>query len=122
MTSIVMYGRDARLLETRAWVLENAGHRVRTVSSLDALERMLPTEQTNLLVLCHTLSMEDCGRAIALTHPWPRTKSLILTAGAKGCHAQIMGAALDTMDGPAQLVSTVGKLVHPESQTHAHVY
>ena len=122
MTSILMYGRDAHLLETRAWVLEQAGHRVRTALNLDTLKRMLSAEHTDLLVLCHSLSMEECGRSIAFTVPWPRTKSLILTAGPKGCHDQIMGAVIDTMDGPAKLVSVVRELVHPESQTHAHVY
>jgi hypothetical protein len=88
VSSILMYGRDARLLETQAWVLERAGHRGRTVSTFDDLEHLLSTEETDLLVLCHSLSMEECGRSIALTIPWPRTKSLILIAGPKGCHAQ----------------------------------
>jgi CheY-like chemotaxis protein len=122
MTSILMYGRDADVLETRARVLEQAGHRVRTVASLDALERMLSTEQADLLVLCHSISMEECGRSIALTIPWPQTKSLILTAGLKGYYTQIEGPVLDIMDGPANLVSTVGKLVHSESKAHTHIY
>jgi DNA-binding response OmpR family regulator len=122
MTSILIYGRDANLLETRAQVLEQAGHRVRTVASLDALHRMLSTEQADLLILCHSLSMEDCGRSIALTIRWPQTKSLILTVGLKGYDAQIEGLVLDMMNGPTKLVSAVGKLVHPESKAHTHIY
>jgi hypothetical protein len=45
-------------------------------------------------------------------------KSLMLTAGPEGSHVHISGAALDTMDGLAKLVSTVGKLV--QAASHAH--
>ena len=122
MTSILMYGRDAHLLETRAWVLERAGYRVRTALNLDTLRLMLVTGQTDLLILCHSLSTEDCGGAIALTTPYPKVKSLILTAGERGCHAHLLAAVLDTMDGPEKLVSMVGNLTQPESQPHTRVY
>ena len=117
-----MYGREATLLDTRAKVLETAGHRVRTASSLERLQRLLTIDPPDLLLLCHTLSMEECGRAIALTIPWPRTISLALTTGQRGCHAQMLGAVLDTMDGPAKLISTVGKLVETASLAHTHLY
>ncbi len=92
------------------------------VTSLDALERILSTEQTDLLVLCHSLSMEECGRSIALTLPWPRIRSLILTVGPESGHALFPGTILDAMDGPAKLVSIVGKLVQSESKVNAQIY
>jgi len=122
MTSILIFGHDALLLETRSRLLEQTGYQVCRVANFDDLERILAAGQIDLLVLCHSLSMEECERSIALTFAWPQMKSLILTAGPKGYADQITGAVLDAMDGPAKLLSTVGKLVESESKAHTHIY
>jgi hypothetical protein len=58
---------------------------------------MLANEQTDLLVLCDTLSMEERGRAIAFTNSWPTMTSVILTGGACGCDAQMLEIVLDSL-------------------------
>jgi CheY-like chemotaxis protein len=120
--SILIYGRDARLLETRKMVLESAGYRVYLASDLSTADQILPEKQVDLLILCHSLSMEDCGRALALTYHWPMMRSLVLTAGDDGCRENLLSEVILTIDGPPKLVLTVGRLLHVESQTLAHVH
>ncbi len=67
----------------------------------------------DLLILCYTLSMEECGRALASAHSQRATiRSLVLVAGASGCSSmELADRVFDALDGPAKLVSTVGQLV-----------
>ena len=121
--SILMYGRDAQLLETRRMVLETSGHKVRTTMDLSEIDRIAAFQNFDLLILCHSLSMEQCGRALALAHSrWPSVESLILTAGAAGCTTPLTERVLDAMQGPAKLISTVGQIAKSEASLPAHAY
>jgi DNA-binding NtrC family response regulator len=122
MTSILMFGRDIRLLETRAWVLETAGYKVRTVSSVEALDQVLASESIDLLVLCHSLSTEQCNQTLILTKDLPKVKILLLTTGERGCNSQIQEAIFDITNGPAPFLSTVGKLVCPTCASRIPAY
>jgi DNA-binding NtrC family response regulator len=121
MASILMYGRNPSLLEIRARVLRSASYRVKTASCLEDIPQILSEEQIDMVILCHTVSPEDCDRVLALTALSPQTDSLVLTSGSRGCHSQF-GFAFDTTDGPAKLVSTIGKLVETASKSHTHFY
>ncbi len=109
--TILIYGHDAQLLETRCMILERAGYSVLTATGLDEFERIPACRRVDLLLLCHSLSMEDCGRSLALAHSrWPQLKSLTLTSGAKRCFTStLLEQTLDLMEGPAQLLSRIGK-------------
>lgn len=91
--------------------------------NLDSLRLMSGTEHTDLLILCHSLSMEECGPAIALTNSWPNVKSLILSAGTCGCHRQITTAALDTYEGTGKASFNRWE-AHPASEagSYPHIY
>jgi hypothetical protein len=52
--SIVLFGRDAHLLETRKWVLQSLGYRVLTVGRVSELRNIPSTPPVALLVLCPT--------------------------------------------------------------------
>jgi hypothetical protein len=110
--SILMYGRDAQLLDTRRWVLEQAGYWVSQTTELSSLVRLVPLEHVNLLILCHTLSMEDCGRALALVQTrWPEVQTITLVAGNSGCRLVNSSYSVDSREGPARLINTVAALV-----------
>jgi DNA-binding NtrC family response regulator len=110
--SILIYGRDPQLLETRRWVLERSGHRVRTATELSDIAELAPQEQIGLFVLCHTLSMEECGRALALVHTrWDEVKTLVLIAGQCGCWLESSSEVVDTTEGPTKLLHAVANLV-----------
>ena len=110
--SILVYGRDARLLETRRWVLEQETSRVWTAVTLSQFDLLESDDPIDLLILCHSLSTEDCEPAIALaTARWPGIKILALFAGMKGCHPGSFAGAEDAARGPAHLLKAVAQLV-----------
>ncbi len=117
-TSILLYGRDAHLHETRQWVLEACGYQVCAASDLPGLTPVLALNNFDLLILCHSLSMEECGRALALTS----MKSLILSAGSPANHAQMLSSVCVTMDGPAKLISAIDPITYPGSGIYSHTF
>ena len=113
--SLLIYGHDAILLATRRWVLEACGYQVWVAPELADVDRIGGMGRIDLLVLCHSLSAEDCGCARALIETrWPRVKVLILAADSS-CSARRLDTVLTASDGPGKLVSTVEKLVGVET-------
>jgi hypothetical protein len=119
--SILLFGINARLLEARKSLLQSVGYRVYVASNLSAVSHMLREKEVDLLILCHSLSMEDRGRALAFTYRWPMMRSLVLTAEDDGCRDDLLTAVRDAVGGPAELASTAGKFFHVESRTEVHV-
>jgi DNA-binding response OmpR family regulator len=67
MFSILVVGTDARLLATRAAVLERmTGDVVQASPKVALLE--LARRKFDLAVLCHTLQIEDCIKVIKIAH------------------------------------------------------
>lgn len=112
---ILVYGRDERLQETRRMILASKGYRVIAVSSPAEIETMDSADEVDLLMLCHTLTTEECGRAIAAVQSrWPKARSLFLTSGRFGCHKEFRSEIFDSMEGPEKLVTKVSRLVDEE--------
>ncbi len=112
---ILVYGTDAHLLKTRRWVLERSGACVWTATDLKGFSEVPATEQIDLIILCHSLSMEECGRGLAVAHMrWPRVQSLILTSGVRGCDGGFQDQVADASLGPVYLLKAVSRLVGPE--------
>lgn len=122
-TSILMYGRDSELLKIRKWVLESRGYQVRTEIDLCKIASALTEENFDLLILCHSATVEDCEIVLELaTLRWPAIKTLILRAGMQGCHAQLLGNVFDITGGPAMLLSAIDKITQAEPVADAHAY
>ena len=121
---ILIYGRDPQLLETRRMVLERTGYTVLTTNALAEIDHTAALHRIDLCILCYSLSMEECGRALALVHSrCPLVKSLVLTSGASGCSStHLLDQVFDAMEGPAKLISTVNQLVTTPGSTHTQVY
>ena len=121
--AVLIFGKDAHLLETRQWVLEAAGYRVRAAADLLECDRALSTSTFQLFILCHSIALEECGRALALASSRsPTMKSLVLQAGMSNCHHGLLSVVLNAMDGPAKMISTVDALTGRNSSPHSHTY
>lgn len=125
--SVLLYGRDPHLLQTRQWVLEASGYQVWTATEIHWVDRITAIASVDLLILCHSLSLEECEHALALTCcRQPRMRKLLLAADPLCSPAHILDKAgllddvLDTMEGPAKLVSTVEQLVGSVTSAHTH--
>jgi hypothetical protein len=117
--NVLIYGKDERLLETRRMVLERSGHRVRVATRLADVVSM--HEDPELLIFCHTVSLEECGRVIAMCQVrWPNAKSLFMSAGSMQRVANDSGEVLDALDGPEKLVSAIARIVGGGNGLHAH--
>ena len=104
---ILIYGRDAHLLDTRGWVLEQAGYRVLRVSSLFQAQQAAEFEDARVLILCHSLSGADCQAAVEMAEAVAtQTIVLTLTAG-KAAYTE---PSMSAFDGPRRLIEEVGKL------------
>ena len=102
---ILIYGRDAHLLDTRRWLLEQAGYRVLSVSGLSEAQQAV--DDAKVLVLCHSLSRADCQAAVEMAKAVaPQMKVLTLTAGKPAYTEPSMSA----FDGPRRLIEELGKL------------
>ena len=123
--SVLIYGHEARLLESRKWVLQSCGYRALSVRSIAALNKVPLTPPINLLVLCYTLTPKECESAIAHAKlRWPNVKELALVRhNAARESAPVFTHVRMAFDAPDPLVSMVGQLVgHSTSSSYSHIY
>ena len=110
--SILVYGRDAQLLETRRWVLEHAGMKVTTTTDLGEMESILVNEAIDLFILCHTLSPEEGDLCLMKAQALrPAMKKLVLTANTPLGSLGPREVRVSAFDGPKALVSGVEDLL-----------
>ena len=109
---ILLYGRDARLVETRAWVLQKAGFRVLT--ALDPLHLQVRgmEEAIELFLLCDSLDQEARSHALALIHSnWPRAKRLVLAPVSLPAGIDPTEEVFQAIEGPGKLVIAIRSLI-----------
>jgi len=126
--SILIFGCDPLLLTTRKWVLRSSGHRVWTATTSTEVAYILSTEPIVVLILCHTLSLEERRQGLALAAQTraqdqaapgqtpagqlrPRVKTLLLTAGVSPEPLPFLAEVVDAMEGPARLLEAVRRIV-----------
>ena len=106
--SVLVFGRDHQLVHTRGLILEKAGFRVRTAASVPDIQQLLSEPIMDVMVLCHSLSPQDCDEAVALTHErWPNLQTIALTSGSRDCGSESADAVMAASDGPAKLIHAV---------------
>ncbi len=106
--SVLVFGRDYQLVHTRSLILEKAGFRVRTASSLPEIQQLLSEPTMDLMLLCHSLSPQECNEALLLTHQrWPHIQTIALVSGSSDCGSKYTDAVMEAIEGPAKLINTV---------------
>ena len=120
-TTILIYGRDTGLLQTRRLLLEASGYRVLMATELAEVKRVVGAEGIDLLILCHSLSTAETQEALAVvaahTH---KVHTLIMAAYWGSYSAGVPDLVLEAMEGPAHLVSAVERLVEHPARARAH--
>jgi len=110
--SILVFGTDALLLDTRRRILENAGFGVTWSITLEDTVQSLREKDVALLLLCHTLSSEDCERVIAVAHSITPTIVILALATTSGPCVEKSDVVVHQMSGPQKLVETVQTILH----------
>jgi DNA-binding NtrC family response regulator len=111
-TDVLLYGRDAALLATRQLLLENHGYETSATTELEDVQRMLSHENVKLLILGHTLSLEDIGRALALSQSLQSSAKYLFLINAQS--AQDSESSAETFNvsrGPAQFIARVQQML-----------
>jgi hypothetical protein len=112
---ILLFGNDSHLLKSRQWVFESAGYEVYAATSILALNHILASHPANLpidlMILCHSLTAEECNRArlIGRAH-FPKMEVVILAVNGCVSHTADGDSVVDTAEGPRTLLETVGDL------------
>jgi DNA-binding NtrC family response regulator len=118
LPSILIYGRDADLLETRRLVLQQAGFQAWTVTNLADADKVMITQPSGLLILCHSLSVGECEKALAMSHSrQPGMKNLVLMGTLPVCKLGQNDELMSSFDGPKALIATVSRLLKSNSAT-----
>jgi len=112
MNTVLVYGRDPRLLETRQWLLEAEGYHVLPISGIAQIKSIAPP--VDLLVVCHTVPSDECDLVLELASArWPGAHKLILVARTETPSCAAKAESFHTIEGPAKLVSLVHQLLPP---------
>lgn len=109
---VLVYGSDEVLLDTRTMVLRQAGFQVFSAISSGDAESIMKSGEIGLIVLCHSLSEEDCESALDFANRQrPPLNILVLSATGSTCSEQTKGSVLSPFDGPRKLVQRVRDLL-----------
>jgi DNA-binding response OmpR family regulator len=68
--TIVSVSHDQILLETRAAILRKSGHHVFSATDLDEFAELLRDREVDLVVIGHTLNMDERDAAYRLIDEW----------------------------------------------------
>ncbi len=110
--SVVLFGHDTHLLQTRGWLLASIGSRVTVVLDLPELLQVIVTEPCDLLILCHSLSSSDCAGALSLASRYaPKMRIVGLESGNPLTRHAFPPEVVISETGPARLVSTLESLL-----------
>ena len=107
---VLCVSRDQRLLESRHLVLSRKYETV-TVGSVEEMRSLPASEQFDVIVLCHSLSSEECDVSAELVRGrWPKAKIVALSVEQNGCFD---GAdeVVRGLDGPRVLLGTIDYLL-----------
>ena len=109
---ILLFGRDAVLLQTRSLILNKEGYRTECVKTLPELKACLAARPYGLLVLCHSLAAAERSVGIVLAASFlPELKLLALEKNPAGAFNHPFVQVLHINSGPEGFCSAVRTLV-----------
>ena len=113
-STILLFGRQPELLDSRRWVLETRGYRVVVANSLVEMASLPKDPPVAVALLCHLLTPAERTAATALAATrWPGSVTRALTQSAP-TPTGILGQLMHTSGGPTDLVAMVRTLLREE--------
>ncbi len=109
--NILCLSQNLLLLETRRAVLARR-YDVVSIATVDEMIRLAPERPFDVVLLCHTISKEDCHYASEFARRrWPGTKILALTSDSASCVAEHPDRVVPGLDGPVALLNAIRDLI-----------
>jgi hypothetical protein len=108
---VLVFSRDQLQLETRRLILEAFFH-ARGAGSIEDVEALLATRKFDLIILCSTLSQQDCDKVFELAE-CQKPRPQILIQSSPGCDPPRFAAdhVLITESGPYQLLKRSAEIL-----------
>lgn len=101
---ILVISRDQMLLQTRKLIL-GAYFDVEAAGRVPEAETLLKKNDFDLVVLCHTLSEDECGQIVGMLHRQVRQPLLLrLTAHESEAQREVPGQRVLMENGPFELL------------------
>jgi hypothetical protein len=111
---VLVYGLDPMLVETRAKVIHTGGFCTCEAVSASQLSERLNRARCSALILCHSLSEEESGRASQLAkRKIPGIKVIAMSAQRSQSAPAFYDESLVGFVGPEELLSAVKRAIHP---------
>jgi DNA-binding response OmpR family regulator len=111
--TILIYGKDLVLLETRQRILERAGFRSIAVSEFGKVIPFAQQEEIMLLILCSSLNDLESGAILSAVDQLGRCdlKKLVLTRDIEDTDLTDKAAVLETPAAPQEFLSLIRSVV-----------
>lgn len=118
---VLVVSRDAMLLQTRQLIL-GAFFQVQSAGRIREVEELLSNRQFDLIILCYTLSPEECRQVIDLAAEQKRrARVLMLTPAGILPPEPVPGDAMMTEAGPYYLLKKTAELLGVDIRAKANL-
>jgi hypothetical protein len=118
--SVLLFGQDARLVETRGWVLRKTGFQIHTALTLSDLDLIATQVTIDLFVLCDSLSSATRTQTVAFIRSrWPLAKRLIFEPSISTEMLDSRESIFCAFDGPRELITAINKMLANDPSTIA---
>ena len=112
LASVLLFGHDPRLLQTRSWVFQRNGCAAHTVTSEQEFRTEFLQHHPHVLLLCQTLSARECEAAASFAEEHgPNTRCILLYTRETGWSLDREHILLNSNEGPRHLVDTVRRVL-----------
>ena len=111
MPSVLINGRDVKLLEIRRLILAAHGFQARTVNEQSAAKIALAEQQVKVFVLCHTLPLSDVRECLDWAKMLRQIRPLLLVPSDFENTAGLSVEVFDIWKGPERFVELVDCLL-----------
>jgi DNA-binding response OmpR family regulator len=113
---VLVISRDRILLQTRQLIL-SAPFQVAAASSAQEAEKLIAEQVFDLILLCYSLSKEECAEVAELVREQePRPKILLLNAVGNRCLKDGFDEELALENGPASLLKKSAEMLGVDLQ------
>jgi hypothetical protein len=107
---VLCLGSDQRLLEIRGRVLATHYGAV-SLGNIEELDALPATKQFDVVVLCHSLSSEQCDMATTIVRErWPKAKIVALSREGSS-FLTAADQTIRSLDGPSVLLQAIDGLL-----------
>jgi hypothetical protein len=117
--SLLLYGRDVTLAETRSLILKSAGFTVHIAKNSVEAERLLMSVPLDLFVFCHSVPFEEASGVLSTIRAVQRMlKTLVLVAVGPSLLATPVDDVHNTSSGPKALIMKIRSMLVSNIHTH----